>query len=334
LPVELLVGNMQALEFDSLCPDCLKPLLDAGDELVCPTCGVAKEKLVVQTVIPEPVGMPPLGKQALGSYMGSLGITSEERRSKGITGTSSKYEYLKVVSDFAGRNEGTFAICVKTIERVGEKLRLPRFVLLEAASIARKVLAIEHPHRRITVASVSAYSLIYACKVAGITSVSIGEIIGAHVAIGRTVTSSSIIRLAFDSPVRAHARRPDDYLSRVLARLSMNERLAGILRRERVLQTVFFTELRDTARMLLGLLGEEARLGRRPCALAASAVYSAEMVLSECESRRRRLTQREIAECGDTAEYTVREQCARLFAPAVEALTARKKQALPPASAH
>jgi len=324
---------MQALEFDSSCPDCLKPLLDAGDELVCPTCGIAKEKLVVQAVIREPVGLPPLGKQALGSYMGSMGITREERQSKGITGTNSKYEYLKAVSDFAGRNEGTPAICAKTIERVGEKLCLPRFVLLEAALIARKVLAAEHPHRRITIASVSAFSLIYACKVAGITSVSVGEIISAHVAIGRRVTSSSIIRLAFESPIRAHARRPEDYLSRVLARLSMNERLADTVRRERISQVAFFAELRDTATELLGLMGEEARLGRRPCALAASAIYSAEMVLSESESRRRRVTQREIAECGDTAEYTVREQCARLFAQAVEALTARKKLALPSAAA-
>jgi len=322
--------NMQAMEFDSSCPDCLKPLLDEGDELVCAACGITKEKLVVQSGISRSISMSTLGKPALGSYMGSLGITSGERYSRGITGTNWNYEYLKVVSDFAGRNEGSSAICVKTIERVGEKLRLPRIVLVEAASIARKVFATKHSRRRITVAAVSAFSLISACKVAGITSVSIGEIIDAHLALGRHVTFSSIIHLTLESPLRAQARRPEDYLSRVLARLSMNERLNNTMTREQVSQTAFFASLRDTARELLRLAGEEARMGRRPCALAASAIYSAETVLSACDSRRKRVTQRELAECGDTAEYTVREQCARLFAPAVEALTARRKQILPP----
>lgn len=323
---------MQALDPESTCRDCSKPLVDAGDELVCPQCGVVKEKEVVD-VRPDVWRLGrALGSQPLGSYMGSKRTTEEERASRGISGSNSKYEYLKVVSDFAGRDEGAAATCVKMIGRVGEKLFLPRVVLLDAASIAKKVLATAHPHRRVTVASVSAYSLISACKLEGVTAVSVMEIIGAHAALGRRVTSSSIIQLTLESPIRTFARSPEEYLARVLARLSMNRNLSASLVDEGVSQTGFFNSLREMAREVLKSVDAEAKAGRRPGALAASAVYSAEMVLSTCESRRRRITQRDLAECGDTAEYTIREQCARIFMPAVETLVAQRRQTLQPVS--
>lgn len=324
---------MQSLDLESCCPDCSRFMVDAGDELVCPNCGVVREKEVVEAGPGYNGRTSALGRQALGSYMGSMGITRKERSSRGLTGSNSRYEYLKAVSDFAGRDEGAAITCAKMIDRVGEKLFLPGVVLLEASSIATKVLATEHPHRRFTIAAVSAYSLIAACKVEGATSVSVMEIIGAHAALGRRVTSSSIIQLTLESPIKTFARCPEDYLSRVLARLSMNRGLKDDLASEGVSQTIFFNSLRETAREVLTLVDEEARAGRRPGALAASAIYSAEMVLSFCESRRRRITQRDLAECGDTAEYTIREQCARIFMPAVERLVVRRMQSLPPAPA-
>ena len=274
-----------------------------------------------------------MGRQALGSYMGSMRITREERSTRGLAGSNSKYEYLKVVSDFAGRDEGAAASCAKMLERVGEKLFLPKVVVLEAAYIARKVLAVEHPRRRITIAAVCAYSLIAACKVEGVTTVSVREVIDANAALGRRVTSSSIIQLTLESPIKTFARRPEDYLSRVLARLSMNRGLVSQLSAEGVPQTAFFNELRETAKEVLELVDDGARAGRRPCALAASAIYSAETVLSLCEPRRRRITQRDLAEGGDTAEYTIREQCARIFTHAVEVVVARRRRLLPPPSA-
>ena len=263
-------------------------------------------------------------KQALGSYMGSRVTTTKERASRGVGGNGSSYRYLKVISDFAGRNEGTPATCARMIERMGEKLLLPRVVRLEAASIAKRLLALPRPHRRVTIAAVSAYALIAACKLEGVTSVSVREVIEAHAALGGRVTSSSIIQLTLESPVRTYARRAEDYLSRVVARLSLNQRLGQELARVGVGQTAFSGSLRETASELLGLVSSESRAGRRPSALAASAIYSAEQVLSRLEKRKRRLTQRELAECGDTAEYTIREQCARIFAPAVESLVRRK----------
>lgn len=324
---------METLDLESKCADCSKALVDVGDELVCPGCGVVREKEVVETGLAAAGRERTLGRQPLGSYMGSRRTTNEERFSKGLSGSNSKYEYLKVVSDFAGREEGADVVCARMIERVGEKLCLPRMVRLDAASIAKKVLAIGRPHRRVTVAAVSAYSLIAACKVEGVTAVSVMEIIAAHAALGRRVTSSSVIQLTLESPIKTFARSPEEYLSRVLARLSMNRSVTDRLAAEGVAPAAFFNSLRETAGEVLKFVDEDARAGRRPGALAASAVYSAEMVLSACESRKRRITQRDLAQCGDTAEYTIREQCARLFTPAMERLVARRRHALLPASA-
>jgi transcription initiation factor TFIIIB Brf1 subunit/transcription initiation factor TFIIB len=318
---------MQALEFDRRCPECSKRLVDAGDELVCPGCGITQEKMVSPVRTGLVSRAPLVGRQALGSYMGSLDAPSRERSSRGITGTSASFEYLKVLSDFAGRYDGTEGSCARLIERVGEKLLLPRIVLLEAASIARRVLAGQPPRRRVSVAAVSAYSLISACKVAGAASISVREIVAAHAALGRRVTSSSIIQLTLASPVRTFARTPEDYLTKVLAKLSMNPRLAEESKDAGVQLAEYLNRLRGTAVDVLAMLGEEARAGRRPCALAASAVYSAETVLSICEERHRWVTQRELAECSDTAEYTIREQCARMFLPIVGDLVANRRAA-------
>jgi len=317
---------MQTLEYDRTCPECSKRLLDAGDELVCPSCGITQEKVESPTGVSLGSRAPLVGKQALGSYMGSMEVTYKDRFSKGITGSNSSYRYLKVVSDFAGRYDGSEGSCARMIERVGEKLLLPRIILVEAASIARKVLANQPPRRRVAVASVSAYSLIAACKVSGATSTNVREILGAYAALGKKVTSSSIIQLTLASPIRTYARTPEEYLTKVLAQVSMNPRLAQQATASGVRLSEYLQRLRETACDILRVLGEEHRAGKRPGALAASAVYSAETVLSRCEGRHKWITQRELAECGDTAEYTIREQCARLFLPIVEAVVASRRR--------
>ena len=319
-----LLRGMQATGIENTCPDCLGPLVDAVDEMACQKCGVVQVKETVELGPPTPRAPSLSRRELLGSYMGSRRISSRERASRGLSGANSRYEYLKVLSDFAGREEGIEETCGRMVERVGEKLLLPRVVLDQARSIAGVVLASGLRRRRVTLAAVSAYALISACKVEGVNSASVREIIGAHVALGRRVSSSSIIQLSLESPVRTFARRPQEYLSRVMARLSLSRELSEKLRSERVSETVFFHLLRETALEILRCTSAVEMTGKRPCALAASAVYSAELVLSRCESRKKRLTQRELAECGDTAEYTIREQCARIFAPSVEKVATRR----------
>ena len=312
---------MQSLDTQS-CPDCSVPLLDAGDELACPSCGMVKEKAATCTGIDSQPHQR-YGPQPLGSFMGTIWGTKVERATKGITGSSRNYGYLKTVSDFTGREKGQDTECAKMIERVSEKLALPKFIGLQAAAIARKVLESARTKRRMTVAEVSAYSLMAACRIEGVTSSNVGEILAAHAVLGRRVTTSSIIQLSLDSPVRTFAKGPEDYLTRVLGRLSMNPNLDAKLAKAGVAKAAYFNAVRSLALDLLSNSDRIAMSGRRPCALAAAAVYSAEAALSMAESRGRRMTQKEMADCGGTSEYTIREQCAMFFTPALAELAKR-----------
>ena len=319
---------MQSLDCETSCPDCLVPFLDEGDEMVCPKCGQVREKQFAESPPPAGTGRPATARQQLGSYMGSRRTTSRERAYKGIAGSNSKYEYLKVLSDFTGREEGPAEVCERIVGRVGEKLFLPKVVLEEACAVARRVLATQRSGRRITLAAVSAFSIVAACRVEGVTSVSVREIIAAHAALGRRVNSSSFIQIALDSPIKVLPRRPEDYLSRVLARLSSDRGLSERLGSDEVPQTAYFNELRETAKSILSGVAPDELRGRRPCSLAASAIYSAEVAMAARDSRRRRLTQRLLAECGDAAEYTIREQCASIFTQAASLMN-RRQQGFP-----
>ncbi|MDG6988805.1 MAG: hypothetical protein JRN21_05700 [Nitrososphaerota archaeon] len=320
---------MQNVEADC-CAHCSVPLSDTGDELVCPSCGEVREKTVVE------VGLSPrpsvFGRPHLGSYMGSKWATMKERSSVGVSGSQTGYLHMKAVSDFAGRDDGPEVECAKMIERVAEKLGIPRFVTLQAAAIARKVVANPPPRRRLNVAEVSAYSLVAASRVEGVLSASVREILRAHAMLGRRVTTSAIIQLSLESPVKTYARGPEDYVTRVVGRLSLNQGLSRRLRQEGVPQTAYFVDLRTLALELLRATDRVSMEGKRPCALAAAAVYSAEVCLSLLERRKRRVTQKELADCGDTSEYTIREQCASLFAHPLAKIRGSAKLVLTPRS--
>ena len=321
---------MQVLDPQLYCPECSRRFLDDGEELVCPGCGMATEKQVVEA---PPAGVPrpqDSVKRQLGSYMGSVFSPREERSARGITGSERDYDYIKTVSDFLGRDEDTAVDCARVIERVGEKLFVPRMVLCEAASMAKEVLAAtRHSKRRITLATVSAHSLISACRLEGVTAVSVREIMDAHLALGRRVSSSSMIQLALESPIRTYARSPRDYLPRVLGRLSLGEESSNDLAGAGTTIERYFGALLGLASELLELADETEMSGKRPCALAASAIYSAEAVMAAQELRKRRITQRQLAECAGASEYTVREQCMAVFAPAIRRLAERRKPTLP-----
>lgn len=311
---------MQTIDCETTCPECQVPYVDGGDEMVCPKCGLVGAKEVIDQPFDISGKAHSLSRSFLGSYMGTMRITPQERASQGIAGSNSRYEYLKVLSDYAGRVEGPEDACRKIISRVGEKLFLPQVVHDEAAKLARTVIASNNNHRRMPLAAVSAFCLATACKIEGVSSVSVREIIAAHAALGRRVDSSSYIQIALESPIRATPRRPDDYFSKVIARLSSDRALSERLKLEGVAQTRYLNSLRDAAKELLELVSPGELSGRRPCSLAAAAIYSAELFLSSREHRRRRLTQRLVAECGDAAEYTIREQCATIFTPVAASL--------------
>jgi transcription initiation factor TFIIIB Brf1 subunit/transcription initiation factor TFIIB len=318
--------SVQPIDSRNACPECEVPMVDAGDELVCPRCGIANEKEVIEVGSEGPRKAPRYGSYRLGSFMGERKshFVGDSGRYQGVAGSADRYGYLKTLSNRTGSEDGAQVDCSRIIERVGEKLRLPLVAVDEATRIAKKVVASPHPHRRLAVAPVSAFALISACKINSISSVDSREIIRAHCALGRRVTSSSVMRVGFHYPLTMVVRRPEDFVAPILARLSGTDKLATEFSNEAGL-SVYLRTLRDASIVALCQLKEEARWGRRPSTLAATAIYSAERILALREGRKTRISQREVAECVRCSEYTVREQCSSCFRTLTFKLTPQRK---------
>ncbi len=288
-------------------------MIDAGDEFVCRSCGMVAAKEVVEARGGRTPQAIDYTKYALGGFLGPLEYGYEEKFSRGLSDASSSFRYLKLISDFSGRGNSCVYACAQMIQRVCEKLGLPSIVVCHSMVIARKVLELKKTRNEITAAAISAYSVISACKIESVTSVGVKEVISAHIALGHRLKASSLIQISLDSPVRLPARRPEDYLARVLVRLSSNPRVKSKIREEGINERIYSGRLYDTAKLVLRMVGEEMRGGHSPCALAATATYAAEVALADLDSRPKLLSQRDVALCVDVEEYTIREQYGEVF---------------------
>jgi transcription initiation factor TFIIIB Brf1 subunit/transcription initiation factor TFIIB len=297
------------------CAECGAEIMDVGEELVCRLCGVVASKEVVEIG----GGGGPLKAvdytgQSLGGYLGPIEYGPREKFSKGISASPSTFGYLKLVSDFAGREESAAYTCLKLIERVCEKLALPRVVWNQAMVIAKKLYG-RGERVGANSGAVSAYAIITACKIERVTSVDVKEIIAAHRLMGKRVKFASLVRLSLESPFKSEARRAEDYVPRVIARLASSENLSLNLEEAGVRPSAYLARLREAALVCLSVVGESRRGGHSPIGIAAASVYAGEMLLSNLEKREARITQRSLARQAGVAEYTVREQYGELFRP-------------------
>jgi transcription initiation factor TFIIIB Brf1 subunit/transcription initiation factor TFIIB len=292
--------------------------VDAGEEMVCPACGIVGDKEVLESRTGRAFVAADFTPQSLGSYLGPIETSSRERRLGGFSRANSTYAYLKTISDFAGRNDGTLFECTRMVERVCERLSVPNVAMAQAVAISRRVLGARREGRRATIAAVSALAIIASCRICKVGAVNTKEVIEAHRALGRSLRVSQIIQLSLDSGIRIAPRRPEDYVARVLARLSA--RLQAESQESGLPVVPHVRELQALAGGILDAVPEDSKAGHRPFALAATAVYAAEVVLARQERRTRLVTQRDVAECGDTAEYTLREQYREIIVPAITAL--------------
>jgi transcription initiation factor TFIIIB Brf1 subunit/transcription initiation factor TFIIB len=284
-----------------------------GDEFVCNSCGMVLAKEVIGGVEARAPQAIDYTKLALGGYLGPIEYGYEERFSPGFAKSNSTFRYLKMVSDYSGREDSSVYACARMVERVCEKLGVPKIVVGQSMVIAKKLFGMKETRGRATVAAISAYSVISACKIEGVASTGVKEVLAVHRALGHRVKISSLIQISLDSPIKPPARRPEDFVTRVVTRLSSNPGLKLKLKERKMNDSVYYNRLLETARLVLSMATEEMRGGHSPCALAATATYAAEVALAHVESRRRILAQRDVAVCADIAEYTVREQYGTIF---------------------
>jgi transcription initiation factor TFIIIB Brf1 subunit/transcription initiation factor TFIIB len=304
--------------YSDTCAECTGKILDLNDEFVCSSCGKVSTKEIIDNKEKKRPQAVDYTRHALGGYLGPLEYGYAEKFSRGFSKASSSFRYLKLVSDYSGREESSVYVCAKMIERVCEKLSIPSIVIGQAVVISKKLFELRKTKTAITVAGISAYSIIAACKIEGVTSIGVREIIDAHRDLGHRVKISSIIRISLDSSVKIEARKAEDYLNRVLSRLSTNEVLKLRLGEIGLNEITYYNQLFETGRGILKMLEKIVKTGHSPCALAATSIYAAEVALSKLQDRKKMLTQRDAAACVEVAEYTVREQYGEIFRPYLE----------------
>ena len=298
------------------CAQCSGRIIDAGEEFVCSSCGVVTEKEVLEGYEGKRVQAVDYTNHSLGSFLGPLEYTNDEKVWEGLSGSSSTFRYLKTISDFSYREGARLYACVKLIERVCEKLSLPRAVTREAVIIAKEMLEASKAKSGFTLAAISAFSVSGACKISGTTRVGLKEVIQVHKDLGYRLKASSIIQVSIEAPLRIGPRSAEDYLGRVLTRLPQVLVTSGGLR------AGYLSALGEMSKVALECVDGPSRGGHNPRSLAATALYAAETALASVEGRKKVFSQRDVAICAGSAEYTIREQFVEIFKPRMDSVCA------------
>jgi len=279
------------------CPECRGHLVEAGGEWTCTSCGlVAKTEKTATEVARAGRSI----SRRLGSFMG----TREDQDSGADFNGTSTVGFAKLISDNIGV-DSTACKCTSIIGRVSEKLALPAFVTQNAVALSEKLLAerrsgVQGRHRTST-PTISAYSILSACRAAGLDRIGSRSVIMAHNDLGHRVTKSALFHLGVESPVPLKPADPATLLRTVMGSLESNDDVLRRLRKRGGEPGPCFRGLLQASQTVLASLREKGE-GRNPRTIAAVAVYLASKSLAP-----RAVTQREVAEAAGVCEYTVRE---------------------------
>ena len=286
------------------CRECRGALVQSGEELACTKCGVVASTDEVAPPNEAVSGTSrPKHSDGLGSFMGTM---EEEHSYASFNGTSS-VRYMKSVSDHMGVDQAAHQ-CASLIERVAERLSLPAFVLANAVTLSQTALADRKTKaelgrgKGVTVATVSAYCLLSACRTAGMHHVSAKSVVLAHTDLGRRVTKSGLCRLGTESRVPHMPADPAGMVATVVAGLESNRNVLWRLGSKGVDPHAYFRRLLELSLPVVGRL--RGLRGANPRTVAASSVY-----LASREMPPKAFTQGEAAQTLDMAEYSVRDFC-------------------------
>ncbi|QQG48725.1 MAG: hypothetical protein HY247_08330 [archaeon] len=280
------------------CRECRGVLAQAGQEVACTNCGVVARR---EGPIQEVKTASRAGERnRLGSYMGTKADEGSNADYNGV----STVGFLKTISDHMGEDQAAWK-CTSLIERVAERLSLPTFVKANAVVLSGKMLAERKsdggPRRRTTVPAISAYSLLCACRAAGIDHISAKSVIQAHTDLGHRVTKSLLLRLGTESRVPLRSADPQTLLQTVIGSLESNAAVAERLKRHGIEPRQYFRRLLQASATVVTAV-REVKEGNSPRTVAATSVY-----LASLEVQPKTLTQRDVAETLGVAEYTIRE---------------------------
>ncbi|MDG7012416.1 MAG: hypothetical protein JRN17_04935 [Nitrososphaerota archaeon] len=291
-----------------MCPECRGHLVEAGEEWACTSCGLVAKTEKTST---EVTGAGRTASRRLGSYMG----TRHDQNSGADFNGTSTVGFAKLLSDNMGVDQVAWN-CAAMIRRVTEKLSLPAFATENAVAVSERMLADSRNgqlgKKRTSIPAISAYSILSACRTAGLDHVGSKSVIRAHNDMGHKVTKSALLRLGTESPVPLRPADPAALLRTILGGLESNEAVLKRLKKRGAEPGPYFRKILQASQTVLASLREKGE-GRNPRTIAAVSVYLASQAVAP-----RAVTQREVAEVAGVAEYTVRDFAAfadREFGP-------------------
>ncbi len=275
------------------CPECRTKLVDDGGELACPSCG-----LVLGTSptsgIPQASGAT---LEVLGSYVGRV-------PAKGEHGPQSGYVFgvTRVRANAIGRDLSSIQ-CSRLIERVSCRFLLPKGIVQNAIQTAGRLLPDRRMYR-VAMPGISAYSLLYACRSAGISHVGFSDLQKAYYETGHRVSRSQLLRIGRESSLPLPAIRTEVLVQRAVGKLQSDAAVLDRIKRANMDEGRYFASLLEAARRTAEETGGLG--GFSPKTLAAGSVWVAALRLGP-----KLIRQREAAGTLGIAEYTVREFCSK-----------------------
>ena len=280
------------------CPECREGLVYAGEErteLTCSFCGIVVSR--ADYTREDGSSAPSVSKsEPLGSYI----VADTESASPSLKGPA--FGWAKLMPNIVGRG-GPMLACSGLTNRVADRLALPKSVTQNAQITARKLL----PHREAygtTLATVSAYSILHACRSAGMTHISHREVLKAYTDAGYRVGKSELLQLGLESGMPLPHPATEDFVRAAIGRLQSSEKVADRLRQAKLDPKAYFTRLFELAKEVAAEPVEPN--GFSPRTVAAGSVYVASLSMPA-----RTFTQKEAGEALGMAEYTVRDFCCR-----------------------
>jgi len=279
------------------CPECREGLVYAGEErteLTCSYCGIVVSR--ADYTREDGSTAPSVSKsEPLGSY-----IVADTESAPSLKGPA--FGWAKLMPNIVGRG-GPMRTCSMLTNRIAERLALPKSIA-QAADITARRLLCQRESYEATIPSISAYSLLYACRSAAIVHVSHREVLKAYTDGGYRVRKSDLLKIGLESGLHLPHPSREDFVRAAVARLQSSVRIAARLGKAEADPKEYFTTLFERAKGLVASAAEPN--GFNPRTVAAGSVYLASLAM-----RPKTFTQREAAETLGIREYTVREYCSR-----------------------
>jgi transcription initiation factor TFIIIB Brf1 subunit/transcription initiation factor TFIIB len=273
------------------CPECNGQLVDAGgdEEKVCSSCGIVFGRADGVQYSSAP---PANGNESLGSFI--------MRGDSALRGSA--FCQARLRPNVIGR-DGVVLSCSKLLERISDRMMLPKGVIENAVITARRLL----PGRKAygaTVPAISAYALLYACRSAGITHIGYREIVSAYSDAGHRVSNADLLRIGIGSSLSLPHSNLEDLVRAAVRKLQANVEVIERLKEAKLNAHAYFARLFELAKEIAARSSTIG--GLNPRTVATGSVYLANLSIGP-----KMVRQREAAETLGMAEYTIREFCIR-----------------------